>query len=593
MFDRLKEWFHDLDSKKKFVVIMVPFIVLLVFTLIVIKAASGPRNNGQDNLPDPSHRCVLVTAEHGVVATDNANCSVVGRDILVQGGNAVDAAIASALCLGVLQNFASGIGGGGIMVIRLANGTLDSFDFREWAPALSNSTMFLNNPNASLYGGLSIAVPGELAGLEMVHKIYGKLPWNQLFAPAIAYANEAYVATTLANTLRTYKSDIMTWANDHFKSVYAPNGDVLQEGDIFRQPALAKTLQNVADNGAQAFYKGTIAKNMAAEVKAAGGILSESDLSSYYRKGPLRQQPLTNWYQGYKIVGAQPPISGGICSQFALNIVEGYNFATEGFTGLNMHWLIESWKYSYSDRRALGDPAFWNITNVMAGMSSKDHAAELRNNLSPYTTYNVSHYIDLSDDDEPTRDGGTSHLAVVDVWGNAVSFTSTVNGAFGSYLTTSDGILLNNQMDDFSTPNITNKYNLPPSVANYIEPGKRPLSSMTPTIVEKDDDLYMVVGGSGGSRIITGTMQVIIGVLDFERNIADAIAFPRIHNQLIPEETIAEKDYPVDVINELLQRNHTIVFRDPLSVVQGIVIGKDGLLYAASDWRKRGLPAGY
>lgn len=335
---------------------------------------------------------------------------------------------------------------------------------------------------------------------------------------------------------------------------------------------------------------------MVADITNAAGILTEDDFDRYWTQGVIEREPVSIYYQGYKVIGAPPPFAGGLVMSLALNLIEPYNFPLmTNQSSLAQQYLIESWKWGYSDRMAIGDPAYVNMVPVMEAMLSKDHAAVLRQQFSATTTYPPAHYTDLVNPVEAIIvDGGTSHLSVVDAKGNVVALTTTVNLSFGSkILSPKTGVILNNEMDDFSTPNQTNYFGQPPSEANYIAPGKKPLSSMTPTIVLQNNLPFLTIGAAGGTKITTATMQSLLGVVAWGESIGSAISSPRCHNQNTGDTTV-ESNYPSDFISFLQSTNHIIdKTNGTLAVVQGIMIGSDGL-YAASDWRNsNGAPAGF
>jgi len=531
---------------------------------------------------------------NAATASDNAQCSQIGSDIMKnEGGNAIDAAVATTLCLGVLQPYASGIGGGGVALIYIAE-TQETvvFDFREMAGAAASENMFVKNPELSTLGGKAIAIPGEVAGLWTIWSRYGHASWESILEPAINLAESSIVGTDLAETIQSKKDAILAFPG--LRSVFAPNGVLLVEGDTLLQPELANTLREIQSNP-MSFYKGQLATELVQDITNAGGILTEADFSYYWDYGVVERHPVSVYYQGYKVIGAPPPFAGGLVMGLALNLIEPYNFAVmTNESSLAQHYMIEAWKWAYSDRMAIADPAYVDMDPVMEAMLSKDHAAILRQQFSSTTTYPPAHYVDLVNPVEASiLDSGTSHLSAVDAKGNVVALTSTVNLSFGSkILSPKTGVVLNNEMDDFSTPNQTNFFGQPPSQANFIAPYKKPLSSMTPTLVMQNGKPFMSTGGSGGTKITTATMQVLLGVVAWQESVGQAVTNPRCHNQNTGDTTV-ESNYPEDFISFLQSTDHIVeVTNSTLAVVQAIVIGDDGL-YAASDWRKHGVPAGY
>jgi len=367
----------------------------------------------------------------------------------------------------------------------------------------------------------------------------------------------------------------------------------LTQGQIFKDSILADTLQKIANEGPETFYTGAVAQALLNDIQAIGGIITASDLANYTVKS---RTPLTTYFLGYKIIGAYPPFSGAAVSMMALNILERFNLPLLYSTGnysLAMHWLQESFRYAYSNRLALADPDYVNVTWIISEMLSKAHASVLRANLREDKTFPPSYYLDLTNETAIFDDKGTTHISVIDRQRNAVGVTSTINTLFGSKIRSiSTGIVLNDEMDDFSSPNITNAFGYPPSTANYIVSGKRPLSSMTPTIVVKDGKLALVVGASGGSRIITATTWVLLHVLAFNKDVSTAISMPRMHCQLFPNTLEIEYGTPQGVIDKLAEVGNQIQMTSrSASAVQAISVSNDWL-YSACDPRKGGQPAG-
>ncbi|KAI7895210.1 gamma-glutamyltranspeptidase [Mucor mucedo] len=525
----------------------------------------------------------------GAVAVEAEECSNVGVDILKQGGNAVDAAIASTLCIGVIDSFATGIGGGGFMLIRSPNGTFEFIDFRETAPDASTEDMFVRDPELAKIGALSVAIPGELRGLELAHKRHGKLSWNELFAPAIRIARNGFKATPLLE-VRVKTEEVWMRKSTEWSDVYLPNGVAVKQGDIVKRPTLADTLEIIATKGADEFYQGDIAKSLVETIQAAGGIVTLEDFQSYQ---PVIRRTLSTYYNGRKVTTCSEPTSGPVLLS-VLNLIERFQFKVEGLIGLNLHRFVEAFKFGYAFRTEMGDPDFVHNEERVDEMTTKDYASKIRQRITDGTTHEPLYYNPKFDHVEAH---GTMHLSVVDENDGAVSLTSTVNLVFGSHIMDAKtGIVLNDQMDDFSIPNTPNQFGLYPSEFNYVGPGKRPLSSITPTIIEKDNKLEIVIGGSGGSMIPTATLNGIINLLDYNKDIYSAVAAPRIHHQLLPNVAITEHGFDTRLEKELLLRNHT-VFQLPalmcVSAVQAVRRLPDGSIEAASDPRKMGLAAAY
>ncbi|KAL9549312.1 hypothetical protein MBANPS3_005268 [Mucor bainieri] len=531
----------------------------------------------------------LVKGSKGAVAVEAEECSQVGVQILKQGGNAVDAAIASTLCIGVIDSFATGIGGGGFMLIRSPNGHFEFIDFRETAPEKATSDMFVDNPELAKVGALSIAVPGEIRGLELAHKRHGKLPWSDLFAPAIHMARHGFKATELlavrVATGSEWMQNITAWSD-----VYYRDGKPIQQGDLIKRPQLADTLETIATQGADAFYEGDIAKQLVATIQSAGGIVTLDDFKAYR---PVIRRTLSTWYNGRKITTCSEPTSGPVILS-VLNLIERFQFKVEGFTGLNLHRLVEALKFGYAFRTELGDPDFIKHEARIDEMVQKEYAADIRQMITDDTTHDPLYYNPKFDHIESH---GTMHLSVVDEHDGAVALTSTVNLIFGSHIMDpSTGVILNDEMDDFSIPGVPNMFGLYPSEYNYAGPRKRPLSSITPTIIEKDTRFEMAVGGSGGSIIPTATLNAIINVLDYGQDLYTAIAAPRVHHQLLPNVAIVENGYSKSKQDALAAKKHSVFVLPQnfsISAVQAVRRLPDGTLEAASDPRKMGIAAAY
>ncbi|KAI9288040.1 gamma-glutamyltranspeptidase [Umbelopsis sp. AD052] len=537
----------------------------------------------------PASSSGLVEGKNGAVAVEAEQCSNVGIDILKKGGNAVDSAIASALCIGVIDSFATGIGGGGFMLIRSPNGTYDFIDFRETAPGAAHKDMFVKDPSKAQVGGLSVGVPGEIRGFQLAHERHGKLPWGELFAPAIDMSRNGFNTTRLlAQRLQSAKEWIMQDAT--FSAVFAPNGQLALEGQLIKRPSLADTLEIIAKEGPDAFYEGLIAASIVNTTVSNGGILTMDDMKNYQA---IARPPISTYYHGRKIVTGGTPTSGHVLIS-ALNILERFNLRLQGEIGLNVHRLVEALKYGFAFRTELGDPDYVDNADRLEEIISKDWASLARANISDDHTHEPTFYNPKFDNSEAH---GTMHLSVVDENDGAVALTSTVNLLFGARIMDPvTGIILNDEMDDFSIPGIPNAFGLQPSVYNYVYPGKRSLSSCVPTIIERDSKFEMAVGASGGSMIITATLGVILDVVDYGKNIFDAIVAPRLHHQLMPNTAIVEDGFSKQYIDALQSRGHD-VFVLPKSMkitaVQAVMRSPDGTVYGASDIRKYGQAAVY
>ncbi len=529
------------------------------------------------------------TARHGTVVAQESRAAKIGADIIRRGGNAVDAAVAVGFALAVTYPVAGNLGGGGFMVIHLAKDNIDTtIDYRETAPAATSKTMFLDaggnpDPEKSRSSGLSIGVPGTVAGLALALQKYGsgKFTLAELVAPAIKLAQEGFpVEDHVADSLPRVKERLGRWPSS--RAIFFKGDGLLQEGDRLAQPDLAKTLQAIAQNGPDAFYRGRIAGQIAAAVRQAGGIMTVADLARYRA---VERKPVRGTYRGYDIISMPPPSSGGVALVEMLNILEGFDLSKPGRGAPAFHDLIEAMKRAYADRAAyLGDPDF--VTMPLDRLTSKQYAARLRATITDKATPAA----DIRSGQPPDNEGrNTTHFSVIDRDGNAVSNTYTLNFSYGvGLIADGTGVLLNNELDDFTAkPGTANAYGLVGYDANLPEPGKRPLSSMTPTIVLKDGRPVLITGSPGGSRIITAVLQVITNVIDFKMPVADAVSAPRLHNQWQPDKTFVEPGFEPAVLEALKARGHAIEPSRPHTNANSIEITPQGYVGAA-DRRTRG-----
>jgi gamma-glutamyltranspeptidase / glutathione hydrolase len=543
-------------------------------------------------------RFLPVVAKHGMVATQEKLATRVGVEILKAGGNAVDAAVAIGFALAVTHPQAGNIGGGGFMLAHLAarNETV-AIDYRETAPAAMTRDVFLDDkgeadPRKSRDTALGIGVPGTVAGLALAHERYGsgKFTLAQLIAPAIRLAREGFpVDDELADTLPRAQPRLVRWPASA-KIFLKADGVALGRGDRLVQNDLAASLEAIANDGPRAFYEGPLAEKIVAGVRANGGIMTRDDLKNYRA---IVRPAVRGTYRGYDIASMPPPSSGGVHLIEILNILEGFPLRETGAeSAATLHLMIEAMKPAYADRAEfLGDPAFVKVP--VAGLTSKRYAAELRKDIDPERA-RPSQAI-RAGNPAPYEGDNTTHYSVVDAQGNAVANTYTLNFFYGLGLVAEDtGILLNNELDDFAAKaGAANAFGLIGSEANAPGPGKRPLSSMSPTIVFRDGRVFLVTGTHGGSRIITMVLQVILNVIDHQMNIAEAVAASRIHHQWLPDQVDAERGLSPDTIRLLEARGHRIAVGRTFGSANSILVTPDGLTGAA-DPRQRGtLAEGY
>ncbi len=530
-----------------------------------------------------------VYAPHGMVASQEQLATEVGVDILKAGGNAVDAAVAVGFALAVTLPQAGNLGGGGFMLVHdAASGETVAIDYRETAPAAATRDMYLDadgnaDPNLSRFTPLAIGVPGTVAGLALALEEYGTLPLADVLAPAIRLAEDGFEVTAeLSQSLKRSQERLTQWPSTA-AIFYKPDGTAYEPGETLKQPDLAASLRAIATEGPAAFYEGAIADAIAAEMERSGGLITGDDLSAY--KAIVRE-PVAGTYRGYDIRSMPPPSSGGTHIVQILNILEGFDIADFGAgSAATIHLMAEAMKRAYADRSAfLGDSDFVDVP--LSGLTSKAYAATLRQGIdaeraTPSETIAPGTPLAYESDQ-------TTHFSVIDENGNAVSNTYTLNFGYGMGLVAEGtGILLNNEMDDFSAkPGVPNAYGLIGGEANAIQAGKRPLSSMSPTIVLKDGKVFLVAGSPGGSRIITTTLQIIMNVIDHGMNVAEASVAPRIHHQWLPDELRVEEGLSPDTIRLLEEKGHLIALKSTMGSTQSIMRRDDGALFGASDPRR-------
>jgi len=536
-----------------------------------------------------------VRAKHDMVVTANPLATKVGISILKKGGNSIDAAVAVGFALAVVYPYAGNIGGGGFMVLHLKNGKNITIDFREKAPLTATKNMFLNkngnfNPQLSQEGATSIGVPGSVAGLIYALKNFGTMSLGTVIQPAIDLAVKGFKIDY--NTDESFKAYFK-----YFKKypstlkVFSKDNRPYKEGELFRQPDLAKTLKAIKKYGKDGFYKGWVADSLIKQIKSLKGYITQKDLDLYRA---VERKPIIGFYRGYKIVSMPPPSSGGIALVEMLNILENYHFSPDEWgSSKYIHEVVETMKYVYADRtKFLGDSDFFPVP--LKGLISKKYAKTIFDKIKNYAV--PASDISSGDPHKFQEGHNTTHYSIYDNDGNAVSTTTTINSGYGSKIVVSGaGFLLNNEMDDFSSkPGTPNQYGLLGSKANSIAPQKRMLSSMTPTIVLKNDHPYLIIGSPGGSTIITTVLQVILNCIDFNMNIQEAIDMPRFHNQWYPDEIKYEKyAFPLDVKINLQKMGYKLKLVNHLGLAEGILIDYNNhLIYGASDPRGPGLAEG-
>lgn len=545
-----------------------------------------------------------VAAENGMVVTAQHLATRVGVDVLKDGGNAVDAAVAVGYALAVVYPAAGNLGGGGFMTVQLADGRKTFLDFREKAPLAATANMYLDKDGnvikgLSTKGHLAVGVPGSVSGLEYALAKYGTMKRPAVITPAIHYAEQGFV-------LDQGDIDMLHTATDDFRkdpataAIFLNKGEPFQVGEKLVQKDLATTLKAIRDQGEAGFYKGPVAAAIVASSQAGKGILSQADLDQYKTR---ELPPVECDYRGYHVVSAPPPSSGGVIICEILNILEGYPLKELGFRSAQaVHYQIEAMRHAYVDRNSyLGDPDF--VKNPLERLLSKDYAAKLRAVIDPNRA-GVSK--DIKPGVSPHEGSNTTHYSIVDRWGNAVSVTYTLNDWFGARVTAAKtGVLLNDEMDDFTAKiGVPNLYGLVQGEANRIEPGKRPLSSMSPTVVTKDGKTVMVVGTPGGSRIITAVLHTMINVIDYGMDVQEATDAPRFHQQWLPETTNVEVNALSPDTRRILEGwGQKFADPQPANHLASILVGAPKLggkpvgknrYYGANDPRRNsGLAAGY
>ncbi|HUR34091.1 MAG TPA: gamma-glutamyltransferase [Vicinamibacterales bacterium] len=535
-----------------------------------------------------------VRARHGMVVAMESIATDVGVGVLQKGGNAVDAAVAVGFALAVTHPYAGNIGGGGYMLIRMADGRTTFIDFRERAPQASTRNMYLdaqgNLTRDSIEGWRSSGVPGSVRGFEIANTKYGTRKWAENMAPAIDLAMKGYpVSYPLSESLKDSRS---LGRDPESRRIFQRDGRFFEMADTLLQPELGRTLQRIAANGPNEFYEGDTARRFAEEMAKHGGLITQADLKNYKA---IERTPLQGTYKGYTVITAPPSSSGGIALLEMLGILDGTGYEKSGAGSASaIHYQAEAMRRAYADRNEyIGDPEF--VQNPIAGLLDKAYLSKLRATIDPvHATPSAAVKPGQPAGTEKTE---TTHYSVVDAQGNAVAVTYTLNGGYGNGITVPGlGFLLNNEMDDFtSKPGSANMFGLVQGERNVIAPGKRPLSSMTPTILLKDGKLFMTVGAPGGSRISTAVLQVILNVVDFGMNVQDAIDAPRVHHQWMPDRLSLERAISPDTVDLLKSRGYDVDYNAGVVLAQTAAIVSDGgWLQGGSDGRSAaGKAAGY
>jgi gamma-glutamyltranspeptidase/glutathione hydrolase len=549
-------------------------LLSLLFTLFALSMMSCDRKE----------KVVGLITDSAMVVSAHPLASQIGANILKKGGNAVDAAIATQFALAVAFPAAGNIGGGGFMVIREKDGEIAALDYREKAPATATTDMFLDDKgeflsDLSTDGHLASGVPGSVDGMITAHERYGTLPWKELVQPAIDLALQGIPVTKRE----------AGWFNDHRKYFEKHNTvpptflyrDVWKEGDTVKWIEMGHTLELIRDNGRAGFYEGVTAGNIVAEMTRGKGLISLEDLKNYKS---IWREPVTGTYRDYRIISMPPSSSGGICLIQLLKSVESFAIGSMGHnTAASVHLMVEAERRVYADRSEyLGDPDFYNVPTdkLLAADYNRSRMQDFDRGKATPSEEVKPGKIAVQESEE------TTHFSIVDKWGNAVAVTTTLNGWFGSYVVVGgSGFFLNNEMDDFSAkPGVPNMYGVLGGEANKIEPGKRMLSAMTPTIVEKDGNLLMVLGTPGGSTIITSVFQVIVNIADFKMGMQEAVNAPRVHSQWYPDVIAPEKGaIGHEDSLKLVELGHKITPRNSIGRVDAILVLKDGRLEAGAD----------
>ncbi|GIY94349.1 glutathione hydrolase 1 proenzyme [Caerostris extrusa] len=591
---------RSLTTKAKTSLVVAFVITVLIITVIVVCVVL-PQKVNTTYLPEYESNSVLGKFQSAAVSTDAAPCASIGKDILKKNGSAVDAAIGVLLCMGVVNPQSAGIGGGFLMLYyNRSEQAAYYIDAREIAPANATEDMFHGNASLAQFGGLAIAVPGEIAGYYDIHQRFGVLPWEDLFPPTIKMCREGIrVNAHLARALRKKEENINKYENLRLLFTNNETGKLFVENDVYTRPDLADTLEAIIKDKDKAIYgPSALATALLEDLKAAGSIIDESDMQGYSPRHRIPTRKVLR--NNMTLYSTSSPGSGALLA-FILGVLDGYEDInadvgkTKEATLRTLHRIIETFKFAYARRMELEDNDSEEMKQLENDLLSTKYADQIRKRIDDSRTYNdIGHYgVNVT----VHEDHGTAHLSLIAPNGDAVSVTSTINAYFGSMvLSPSTGIIMNNEMDDFSSPNITNSFDVPPTKYNHVRPEKRPFSSMCPSIiVDSNGDVKMTLGGNGGTQITTSIAQTIIRTLWMQEDIKKAIDAPRFHHQLIPNYIEHEERFPKDLLEDLHKMGHELhlLGSGMLGIIMGVEKGDDGTLYANSDYRKGGTVEGF
>ncbi|XP_029048723.2 glutathione hydrolase 1 proenzyme-like [Osmia bicornis bicornis] len=571
-------------SKKKILIygVSIAIILALVLAIIIVLLAKNSANGESSDSDSYSG-----TYKQGAVSTNGQECAQIGADMLIRGGSAVDAAIAALLCEGVASLHSMGLGGGFLMTIW--DGKKASYlDARETAPSKADKDMFQGDAKLSQRGGLAVAVPGELLGYWEAHRRYGKLPWSELFEPTISLCHDgSRINNYLANYL-TSKEPLIKEEESLAEILINPaTNSTWKVDDRIKRPRLAETLKLIARHGPNIFYNGFIGDILVEELKAFNGIIEKEDLQNYRVKW---MDPIESKVGNLTMYTAPPPGSGAILT-FIMNVLNG--LVPNEDVRVMWQYFVETFKWAYARRTELGDPAYVNVTSILNNLTSTEYANTIRRKIKSDKTSNDPKYYGAVT--ALREDYGTCHVSVLAPDGSAVSVTSTINQVFGAMIRSrKTGIIFNDEMDDFSSPNITNGFDLPPSPANFIQPGKRPLSSMSPAIVvDESGNVRLVIGAAGGAKITTAVATGMALNLWSGYSIKEALDANRIHHQLIPMAVQSEKGFAPDVLQYLSSIGHNVTTFSGIGSAITAITRENGKIFASSDPRREGRTAGF